>query len=59
MNVNLEKIIDNVLSPMEKTVVKLYIDGCDYKRIALLLNKKPKAIDNALQRAKKKLEGNL
>ena len=56
---NLEKIIDNVLSPMEKTVVKLYIDGCDYKRIALLLNKKPKAIDNALQRAKKKLEGNL
>lgn len=52
----LNKNISKVLSPMEWHVLKLYIDGKNYKDIALMLGKKPKSIDNALQRIKKKVE---
>lgn len=44
------------LSPMEIKVVNLYMEGKNYKEIAVLLDKSPKSIDNALQRIKKKLE---
>ena len=36
-------------------MLKLYVDGLKYKDIADTLNLKPKTVDNALQRAKRKL----
>lgn len=45
----------NALSEFESLVWSLYIEGRTYKEIALLLKKTPKAIDNAIQRSKKKL----
>ena len=43
-----------ILSPMEKKVMNLYISGMDYREIASALGKTPKSIDNALQRIRKK-----
>ena len=43
------------LSPMEQQVLKLYLDGLDYKEIAEALQKSPKSIDNALQRIRRKV----
>ena len=44
------------LSPMEEHVLYLHLMGTDYKKIAELLEKSPKSIDNAIQRIKKKTE---
>ena len=44
------------LSPLEDHVLYLHLMGTDYRTIAELLNKSPKAIDNALQRVKMKAE---
>lgn len=44
------------LSPLENHVLYLHLMGTDYRTIAELLNKSPKAIDNALQRIKAKAE---
>lgn len=52
----LERAMEKELSSFESTVVHLYIDGCNYQQIAERLNKSAKSVDNALQRAKKKLE---
>ena len=52
----LNKYILKVLSDMEFKVLKLYINGNNYQDIAKIMDKTPKAIDNALQRIKKKLE---
>lgn len=43
------------LSPMEKEVLELYLEGKDYTEIAKLLEKPQKSIDNALQRIKSKI----
>ncbi len=51
----LERKIVAQLSKLECAVFSYYIDGYSYKEIALILEKEPKIIDNALQRAKKKL----
>lgn len=42
------------LSPFEKQVIELYLEGNDYREIANILGKPPKAIDNALQRIRTK-----
>lgn len=52
----LNEYILKVLSDMEFKVLKLYINGQNYHEIAKQMDKTPKAIDNALQRIKKKLE---
>lgn len=52
----IEEKISEVLTPLEEEVMVLYISGKKYSEIAKILNKKTKAIDNAVQRAKKKLE---
>lgn len=52
---DLESAMEQKLSPFEREVVSLYIDGCDYQEIAKRINKSAKSIDNALQRIKKKL----
>lgn len=44
------------LSSLEKHVLYLHLMGTDYKTIAELLGKSPKAIDNALQRIRNKAE---
>lgn len=43
------------LSKMEKQVVGYYLQGLNYREIAKLMDRQPKAIDNALQRIRGKL----
>jgi RNA polymerase sporulation-specific sigma factor len=43
------------LSDMERRVLHLHLQGEDYRSIAELLDKSPKAIDNALQRIRQKM----
>lgn len=47
--------LDTILSPLEKQVCDLYLQGMDYRQIADYLGKSPKAIDNALQRIRGKI----
>ena len=47
--------INEELSPLEQRVVSLYVDGNSISKIAEIMDKPPKSIDNALQRVKKKL----
>ncbi len=44
-----------LLSPMEKRVCDLYLQGMDYRQIAEAMDKTPKSIDNALQRIRAKM----
>lgn len=52
----IENKMEEVLSPLEIQVIKLYLDGKSYQEIAEELNRHSKSIDNALQRVKRKLE---
>lgn len=52
----LEGIINNSLSPLELKVLLYILNGRSYKETAELLGKDVKAVDNAMQRIKKKLE---
>lgn len=52
----LEGKINNALSPLEMKVLLSCLNGRTYKETAALLNKDVKAVDNAMQRIKKKLE---
>lgn len=45
------------LSSFENEVLRLHIVGCSYAEIAKKLDKNPKAVDNAIQRIRKKLTG--
>ncbi|MDD5948968.1 MAG: RNA polymerase sporulation sigma factor SigH [Lachnospiraceae bacterium] len=49
------KKIDEVLSPMEKKVLNLYLEGYSYETIGEKLGKEKKSIDNAIQRIRNKL----
>ena len=51
----IESKLEHGLSAFAKSVVNLYIDGCNYQQIAKRLGRTPKSVDNALQRIKKKL----
>lgn len=51
----LEYTLVGRLSKMERQVLTLYLKDYNYHQIAEVLHKEPKAIDNALQRIKKKL----
>ncbi len=44
------------LTPMEEAVFELKMSGFQYKEIAQILDKEPKAIDNAIQRIRNKLK---
>lgn len=50
-----QKEIEEKLSPLEKQVLDLYLDGIGYIEIAERLDKSAKSIDNAIQRIRKKL----
>lgn len=52
---NLREQIETALSPLEKKVFDLYMDGMTYQEIARQMKKEPKSIDNALQRIKTKV----
>ncbi|HEX9092465.1 MAG TPA: RNA polymerase sporulation sigma factor SigH [Coriobacteriia bacterium] len=46
----------DALSGFESDVLRLYVDGKSYNEIADRLGRHPKAVDNALQRVKRKVE---
>ena len=48
--------LEEKLSPMEKKVLYLYLEGSSYTQIAVLLEKTPKSIDNTLQRIRGKVK---
>ena len=54
---NLKKRICKVLSPFENQVLKFYLQGMDYRKIAKKLEKPDKSVDNALQRIRGKIHG--
>ncbi|HEX3623563.1 MAG TPA: RNA polymerase sporulation sigma factor SigH [Acidimicrobiales bacterium] len=48
-----------MLSELEVEVLCLHLDGCSYSEIGARLGRHVKAVDNALQRIKRKLEAHL
>jgi RNA polymerase sporulation-specific sigma factor len=48
--------LEKALSPMERRVLSLYLDGLSYPQIAARIEKPLKSVDNAMQRVKHKLE---
>lgn len=52
---NLEHVIEEQLSQMEKEVLDLYMTGMSYTEIAKVLGRDLKSTDNALQRIRAKL----
>lgn len=52
----LEEEIRKMLSPMENKVLKYYLQGYGYVKIAELMSKNSKAVDNALQRIRGKIQ---
>lgn len=53
---NIEEILDEHLSKMEKQVLSLYLEGKSYSDIASELGKTNKSIDNAIQRIRDKVK---
>lgn len=49
------RILEENLSEMEKKVLYLYLDGNNYTKIAQMMQKTPKSIDNSLQRIRNKI----
>ncbi|MEG0018692.1 MAG: sigma factor-like helix-turn-helix DNA-binding protein [Hydrogenoanaerobacterium sp.] len=45
----------NLLSPFEQKTLRLYLSGISYEDIAKAQGTTPKAVDNALQRVRRKL----
>ena len=54
--IGIKSKIDSVLSDFESEVLRYYLSGISYKKIASYIGKSPKAVDNALCRIKKKIE---
>ncbi len=52
---SLVSCLSSVLSDLESEVLALYLDGCSYEVIAERLECETKAVDNALQRVKRKV----
>ena len=51
--------LTTMLSSLEVDVLRLHLDGCSYQEISDRLGRHVKAVDNALQRVKRKLEAHL
>lgn len=56
---DLERLLAGCLSKMEYMVIGYYRDGMSYTEIAAMLDKSPKTIDNAIQRARGKISKRL
>lgn len=57
--IELQQSFERLLSPMERNVLRLYLDGLSYLEIAEQTGKTLKAVDSAIQRIKRKLAQNL
>ena len=55
----LQQSFKRCLSPMERNVLRLCLDGLSYQEIAEQTGKPIKAVDNAIQRIRRKLAQNL
>lgn len=53
---DLEEAINTILTPFEHSVLTLFLEGKSYAQIADELGRTVKAVDNAMQRIRKKLE---
>ncbi|MCQ2507755.1 MAG: RNA polymerase sporulation sigma factor SigH [Dorea sp.] len=53
---SLEAKLEESLSSLEKKVLYLHLMGTNYRKIAELIDKSPKTVDNALQRIKAKTQ---
>lgn len=53
---NMQQKLMKSLSKMEQEVLSDYLEGLDYQAIARKMGKTPKAIDNALQRIRRKVK---
>ena len=51
----IEQRLGKVLSPLEKQVLMLYMEGKSYQQISAEIGRHAKCIDNALQRVKRKV----
>lgn len=51
----LREHVSRALSPLEAEVLGLHVDGIGYRDIAALLHRRPKSVDNTLQRVRRKL----
>lgn len=51
-----KKMIEELLTPLEKKVITMYLQGVSYQETATILGYNIKTIDNALQRSKRKFE---
>jgi RNA polymerase sporulation-specific sigma factor len=56
---NLQRNVDEALSDLEVDVLRLHVDGRSDAEIAATVQRQTKAVDNALQRVKRKLEAHL
>ena len=56
---SLNRSMDELLSSLEVDVLRLYVEGKSYQEIGAQLGRHTKSIDNALQRIKRKLDGQL
>ena len=55
----LKELFNQRLSPLEKRVLDLFLDGLSYRNIAQVLHKDEKSVDNAVQRIRRKLAHSL
>ncbi len=55
----MQAALADLLSGLEVDVLRLHLDGCSYQEISDHLGRHVKAVDNALQRIKRKLEAHL
>lgn len=53
---DMTNMLNTMLSPLEKSVLELFLEGHSYHEIASALGRGSKTVDNALQRIKKKIE---
>ena len=54
---SVHEAITQLLSSLEVEVLRLYVAGASYAEISQTLNRHTKAVDNAIQRIKRKVEG--
>ncbi len=55
--ISVNTAITQLLSALEVDVLRLYVGGASYAEISQALNRHTKAVDNAIQRIKRKVEG--
>ncbi|MDO5403131.1 MAG: RNA polymerase sporulation sigma factor SigH [Eubacteriales bacterium] len=53
---NLQELVEAAMSPFERQVLAMYMEGKDYIEISRQLGKPTKSIDNAIQRIRNKVD---